>query len=481
MLRLSRNLLIRKARYEVFSLRFQIPFEIRACSITFVPSDNNMGIKYMLTKKQSMFRIPRFVLISFALLSISFSSLSLYAQDADDGIPTDEAIVAAGASLYKANCTQCHAVHEKVIGPALKDVHERRSKEWLLSWIRNSQKMIQDGDETAVALWEEYQKTAMPAYPFSDDEITSILAYVKVESANTPQVEEVVVAGGQSGSSGQSGVSSSYLTAILVVLVFVLILILVVLGLIVSVLTKYLKDQKELDEEDVEVVNQKTDLQKLLTSDFVIGSVVFIFVALLLKTAIDGAFTIGVQQGYQPNQPIAFSHEIHAGQYEIDCQYCHTGVRKAKSANIPSANICMNCHTAIQNVGGNSGVSSEIAKIYSAIDFDPSTGEYGENTKPIEWIRVHNLPDLAYFNHSQHVKVGGLECQTCHGPIQEMDVVYQYSTLTMGWCINCHRETEVNSKDNDYYSNLVELHEAQSKEPMKVEDIGGLECSKCHY
>ncbi|MFY0606887.1 MAG: c-type cytochrome [Cyclobacteriaceae bacterium] len=423
-----------------------------------------------------MFRTPRLVLISFALLSFSFSSLSLFAQDAEDALPTDEAVVAAGASLFKANCTQCHAVHEKVIGPALKGVSERRSKDWLISWIRNSQKMIQSGDETAVALWEEYQKTAMPAYPFSDEEITSILAYVQVETANPPQAEEVAVPGAPGGGGGQGdGVSSSYLTAILVVLIFVLILILVVLGLIVSVLTKYLKDQKELDAEDVEVVNQKTDLQKLLTSDFVIGSVVFIFVALLLKTAIDGAFTVGVQQGYQPNQPIAFSHEIHAGQYEIDCNYCHTGVRKSKAANIPSANICMNCHTAIKTE------SSEIQKIYAAIDYDPSTGEYGEDTKPIEWVRVHNLPDLAYFNHSQHVKVGGLECQTCHGPVEEMDVVYQYSTLTMGWCINCHRETEVNSKDNEYYSNLVELHEAQSKEPMKVEDIGGLECSKCHY
>jgi mono/diheme cytochrome c family protein len=438
----------------------------------------------MLTKTHSMLRKSSFVLFAFTLLALNFSPFISNAQEAsDDGIPMDEALAGAGESLFKANCTQCHAINEKIIGPALKNVHERRSKEWLLKWIRNSQKLIQSGDEEAVALWQEYQKTAMPAYPFSDDEITSILSYIKVEGAKAPvavaETGAVNAAGG--GDQGSSGISSSYLTAILVVLVFILILILVVLGLIVSVLTKYLKDQKELDTEDVEVVNQKTDLQKLLTSDFVIGSVVFIFVALLLKTAIDGAFTIGVQQGYQPNQPIAFSHQLHAGQYEIDCNYCHTGVRKTKSANIPSANICMNCHTAIQNVGGQSGISPEIAKIYSAIDFDPSTGEYGSNVQPIEWVRVHNLPDLAYFNHSQHVKVGGIECQTCHGPIQEMDVVYQYSTLTMGWCINCHRETEVNSKDNEYYDNLVELHNAQSKEPMKVEDIGGLECSKCHY
>lgn len=421
------------------------------------------------------------LVIVFSLVFLfSFNS---QAQDtaSDDGIPTDAGIVSAGEALYKGNCAQCHAINEVVIGPALKDVHERRPKEWLLRWIKNSQKVIQSGDEYAVALYEEYQKNVMPSYPFKDEQIVSILAYIKVESSKEPVVEEVLLNPEDPTVGSGDAIPSGYLTAILVVLVVILVLILVVLGLIVSVLKKYLKESNELDEQDVEVLDQKFDLGKLVKSNAFIGLVVFIFTALILKTLIDGAFSIGVQQGYMPTQPIAFSHELHAGQYEIDCNYCHTGVRKSKSANIPSANICMNCHSGIKNVGKESGVSSEIAKIYSAIDFDPSTGEYGENTKPIEWVRIHNLPDLAYFNHSQHVKVGGLECQTCHGPIEEMDVVYQYSTLTMGWCINCHRETEVNTKDNDYYTNLVELHDEQSKEPLKVEDIGGLECSKCHY
>ncbi|MEO9475570.1 MAG: cytochrome c3 family protein [Cyclobacteriaceae bacterium] len=409
-------------------------------------------------------------------------SFGVQAQDDSDGIPTDDAVVSAGESLFSGNCAQCHSIHEVVIGPALKDVNERRPKEWLLEWIRNSQKVIQSGDEYAVDLYNEYKKNVMPSYPFSDEQITSILAYVKVESAKEPVKEEVASTDGGGGSvDAGNNISSAYLTAILVVLVVVLVLILVVLGLIVSVLSKYLKEDKTLDAEDVEVVEQKFDLPKLIKSNAFIGLVVFVFTALVLKTLIDGAFTIGVQQGYMPTQPIAFSHELHAGQYEIDCNYCHTGVRKSKSANIPSANICMNCHSGISNVGGESGVSDEIAKIYAAIDYDPETGEYGDNPQPIEWVRVHNLPDLAYFNHSQHVQVADLECQTCHGPVEEMDVVYQYSTLTMGWCINCHRETEVNTKDNDYYTNLVELHEEHSKEPLKVEDIGGLECSKCHY
>ncbi len=157
---------------------------------------------------------------------------------------------------------------------------------------------------------------------------------------------------------------------------------------------------------------------------------------------------------------------VHAGEYEIDCQYCHTGAIKGRSANIPSPNICMNCHTQIRS-GTNTG-ETEIAKIVSAI----------ETNRPIEWVRVHNLPDLAYFNHSQHVNVGGIECQTCHGPIEEMDVVKQYSLLTMGWCIDCHRTTDLNTKGNEYYDNLLELH---NNNAMKVEDIGGLECAKCHY
>ena len=435
----------------------------------------------MLIRNFTNLRKVGLLTLSFVFsLFFAFSSL---AQDApEDGIPTDDAIVAAGEKLYSANCTQCHAINDVVIGPALKNVQERRPKEWLLSWIKNSQKVIQSGDEYAIEIYEQYNKTAMPAYPFTDDEVTSILSYIKVESTKEPvQVAQTDATGGGDTVASGPSVSQGYLTAILVVLVVVLVLILVVLGLIVNVLTKYIKDQKQLDEADQEVIDQKFDLFGLLKSDAVIGAVIFLFTAVVLKVLIDGAFTIGVQQGYQPTQPIAFSHALHAGQYEIECQYCHTGVTLGKSANIPSPNICMNCHMSIKNVGGASGVSPEIAKIYAAIDFDPETGEYGENTKPIEWVRIHNLPDLAYFNHSQHVKVGGLDCQTCHGEIQEMDVVYQYATLTMGWCINCHRETEVNSKGNAYYDKLVELHKEKSKEPMTVEDIGGLECAKCHY
>ena len=191
--------------------------------------------------------------------------------------------------------------------------------------------------------------------------------------------------------------------------------------------------------------------------------------------------TIGVAQNYQPEQPIAFSHKIHAGENGIDCNYCHHTARSSKHAGIPSVNVCMNCHTYI-NEGTITG-KEEINKIYAAIGFDPNTRTYIPNyeQKPIEWVRIHNLPDLAYFDHSQHVNVAGVECQTCHGPIEEMDEVYQYSKLTMGWCINCHRETEVDT-ENPYYHDLHnEWIDKYHGEDITVDMIGGMECAKCHY
>jgi heme/copper-type cytochrome/quinol oxidase subunit 2 len=297
-----------------------------------------------------------------------------------------------------------------------------------------------------------------------------LLSYIEHgDKADAAAAAPGAAAGDPAAAAAGSGIPNEYLSIIVGVLAFILVLILIVLGLIVTVLTKYIQKQ-DLPEEEKEYVSQKTDFGKIFKSDAVIIIVTTLVIAFVAKTAIDGLYSVGVQQGYAPAQPIAFSHALHAGQYEIACQYCHTGVEIGKSANIPSANICMNCHTHIQNVGGKEGISPEIQKIYNAVD----------NNQPIEWVRVHNLPDLAYFNHAQHVAVGGVECQTCHGPIQEMEVVGQHSTLTMGWCIDCHRQTEITTEGNVYYDKLVQLH-STSKDALKVKDIGGLECAKCHY
>ena len=416
--------------------------------------------------KRSLLRVP---LRLSTLALMFFLILGVQAIAANPDVSDSEEAISAGKSVFSANCKSCHKLDQKYTGPALRGVTDRRSIDWAKSFIKNSQALIASGDAQANALYKEYNNLAMPAHEFlSDVELDNLLSYIEYGDKEAAVVEGA--GGTDTGqATGGSGVPSEYLTIILVVLVVVLLLILIVLGLIVSVLTKYLNSQK-LEEEDAEFINQKFDVKKVLRSDAFVVIVTALVIALVAKTAIDGLYTIGVQQGYQPKQPIAFSHQLHAGQYEIECQYCHTGVVIGKSANIPSANICMNCHTHIQNVGGKEGISTEIQKIYNAVD----------NNQPIEWVRIHNLPDLAYFNHSQHVAVGGLECQTCHGPIEEMEVVYQHSSLTMGWCIDCHRQTDINSAGNAYYDKLVQLH-SDSKNSLKVKDIGGLECAKCHY
>lgn len=419
-----------------------------------------------MTIKRSLLSVP---LRLSTWLFVFLLSMGSQAFAVNPDVSDSEEAIAAGKSIFNANCRTCHRLDQKNIGPALRGVSDRHSIEWNKKFIRNSQALIASGDAEAVAIYNEFNQLAMPSHEFlSDEDVMNLLSYIEYgDKADPAAAAAAGTEGSQVGTGG--GIPSEYLTIILSVLVVVLLLILVVLGLIISILTKYLSNQN-LDEVDAEFVNQKFDFKKILRSDAFVIIITTLVVAFVAKSGIDQLYTIGVQQGYAPAQPIAFSHQLHAGQYEMECQYCHTGVEIGKSANIPSANICMNCHAHIQNVGGKEGISPEIQKIYNAVD----------NNQPIEWVRIHNLPDLAYFNHSQHVAVGGVECQTCHGPIEEMEVVYQHSSLTMGWCIDCHRQTEINSQGNEYYDKLVQLH-SESKNALKVKDIGGLECAKCHY
>ncbi|MCC3157337.1 c-type cytochrome [Hymenobacter sp. 15J16-1T3B] len=382
----------------------------------------------------------------------------------------DAAAIAAGDALFKGNCAQCHAVNDVVVGPALAGIDKRRPLPWIIKWVKNSSKVVASGDEYAVKLFNQYQKQQMPSFALSDAEITSIVAYVKSQegAAKTPTAQGQPTAdSGQTAAAGDDAAGSGkYVNVVLIVLIVVLIVLVVTLVIIANIMKDVLRGRKDLDGRDVEILEQKTDWMGVLKSGWFKGVVGTLFVLVVLYESIQGIMAVGLSQGYQPAQPIAFSHKLHAGEHQINCAYCHTSVYKSKSANIPSANICMNCHSQIKTT------SPEIKKIYRAI----------QRQQPIQWVRIHNLPDLAYFNHSQHTQVGGIECQTCHGPIQNMDVVYQYSALTMGWCINCHRETPLNTKGNGYYDNLVKLHnEANAGAPFTVSSNGGTECSKCHY
>jgi cytochrome c553 len=425
--------------------------------------------------------IFRRVAKSVVLVTIlSMATLFVHAQD-----------IKEGESLFKSDCSACHGVDRAVIGPALKGTTERHDEAWLISWIRNSQALIASGDETAIQLFEDHNKLMMPAFPtLSDDNIRNILAYVDDASKPAP-----AAAGGEGVAGQQAGASgdvSNFMFGGLIVVLIIAFLVILVLNRVIRTLDRIIlknrNDIAETDEgeEDGGESSGKVfvdKLKKLSRNKKLVFFVVLGIVALLSTAGWNVMWNVGVHEGYQPVQPIKFSHQLHAGVNQIDCQYCHSGAATSKNASIPSLNVCMNCHnhvTASDKYNGD--ISPEIQKIYNAIDWDPDTRSYGTDTKPVEWIRIHNLPDLAYFNHSQHVTVAGIECQKCHGPVETMAEVYQYSPLTMKWCIDCHKDTEVNSKDNAYYEQLIAAHDQlKSGEKITAAVLGGLECGKCHY
>ncbi len=397
-----------------------------------------------------------FSLLFFILLN----SFSAHAQSVEEG-----------EKLYKANCTACHMIDKKLIGPALEGVNDKYSEEWLIKWIKNSAEMIASGDPQAVAIYEEYNKSPMTSFlHFSDEDVVNILAYIEA----APSMVETVAASSAGGS--VSVIEDN--TTDYILLTFFLTLLLLIAGLwkVKNMLkTAANESPKDLVESIISIVSAYLERTPL----------VVLTVLLLAVGGANAAWNImtgvGVYQNYAPEQPIKFSHKLHAGDNQVDCNYCHSSARHSKHSGIPSASVCMNCHTYINE--GPSG-TEEIQKIYDAVGFDPEKGQYieGYEEKPIKWVRIHNLPDLAYFNHSQHVVAGGLECQDCHGPVEEMEVLAQHSELTMGWCINCHRETEVQTADNDYYEEMHrKFKENHPDQKFTVEEIGGLECGKCHY
>jgi mono/diheme cytochrome c family protein len=375
-----------------------------------------------------------------------------------------------GAKIFKQNCTACHVIGEtKLIGPGLKGVTEKRNKEWLKKWINNSSELIASGDADAVAIFEEYNKVAMTNFYFSDEDFEALYGYLK-----NPPAEEVKAAVSIEGDPIDGGMKESTQ----------LMLIALILLTLVFVLTSVKNSLKQSLGQDTETVTESIQSNITLFLSRPLNKLfVGLFIAIvILKFIYDLMMGVGVTTNYQPEQPIAFSHKIHAGENGIDCNYCHTSARTSKHSGIPSANVCMNCHANIVE-GTNTG-TAEIQKIYDAVGYDPEMRKYieGYKQKPIEWVRIHNLPDLAYFNHSQHVSVGKLECQECHGSIEDMDVVKQHSELTMGWCIECHRETEVKMEGNDYYTSMHEkMKKKYAGQKITVDKIGGLECGKCHY
>jgi len=391
----------------------------------------------------------------------------------------------AGKKLFNANCAACHKLNKKAVGPALRGVSAKYDKEWLYSWIKNSSAMIKAGDAQAVAIWEEYNKTAMTAFPqLSNADIDNILAYTDyVPPVTTPPAGTTPVG----VAAPASGITNEIILAVLA-LVFVLLV--VMLFLVQKTLLRIA--QASGVELAIEDKPKRTPIWQAFAQNQFLVFVSVIFLLLSSAYFAYGYFMqVGVDQGYMPVQPIHYSHKIHAGANQIECKYCHSSARVSKHSGIPALNVCMNCHKNIAEYNGEEDLengytkdfyTNEIKKLYAAVGWDEENQRYTGETKPVKWVRIHNLPDFVYFNHAQHVQVGEIECQKCHGPVEEMEIMYQYSPLTMGWCINCHRETNVKVENNEYYAKIhEELSKKYGVEKLTAAQMGGLECGKCHY
>ena len=409
-------------------------------------------------------------------LFLSLSATSYAAVAVPDVAATDAAGVErakAGMALYKANCTACHAIDRKVVGPALGGVWDRwESEAKIVALVQNSSKLIASGDAYANKVFNENNKSVMTAFPqLTAEQVMDILIYIKNPSVAEPA--KAAATGDATAATGtdNKGASAWYIWA----LVGFLAVLSLLLWTVTSKLDKAVREQAGEAVEDVPLT-QKIFSKKTSKVLLLIASILLVF------NIFNGAIDLGRSQGYAPDQPIKFSHALHVGQNQIECQYCHTGVEKSKHASIPGTQICMNCHKYVQQ--GPKYGKDEIAKIYDYAGWDADKGKFVNAPKNIEWVKIHNLPDHVYFNHSQHVKVGGIKCQTCHGKVEEYEVMKQFAPLSMGWCINCHRQTEVKFAENKYYSVFQKYQEELkkgTKAKVTVEDIGGTECQKCHY
>lgn len=387
-----------------------------------------------------------------------------------------------GKALFSANCASCHAVNKKLTGPALAGVEDRwPEKKNLYAWIKNSAAFLKTGDAYANNLYNEYNKVAMNNFPgLSDADIDAILAYIKT----VPAPGAAPAGGAAAGAAAPEESDNSLVFGILSL----------ILAVVAIILLQVNSNLKKLSDEKLGVTPE-TPVPFYRNKRYIALTAIILFIVGGYYTTV-GAINLGRSKDYQPEQPIYYSHKVHAGVNQINCQYCHTGTYQGKQATLPSVNVCMNCHQAINEYKGEPLVrengdivdgTAEIKKLYKYAGFTEGQPWDATKAQPIEWVRIHNLPDHVYFNHAQHVNAGQVACQQCHGEIQKMGEVKQFADLSMGWCVNCHRETKVQFKDNGFYSIYEKFHEdirtgkIDSTKGITVEKIGGTECQKCHY
>lgn len=431
------------------------------------------------------------------------TSASIYGQDGD---PKN------GEKLFKANCTACHALDKQIVGPALGGVVERLKSEqgldttWLHKWIKDNKGLRASGDKYANEVFEKFNKTEMQQFPnLTDKDVDDILAF----TTNPPAPEPVATAAAPGEATANAAPASNTTSNVVVISL------LAIAALLVWILLKLKQLVKLGQAEDLAGLNETRvkSFSEIYEKYHFVGKAILAVLALLATYGIwNWVMWIGVYKGYKPEQPIYFSHKIHAGENKIDCQLCHSSAKYGKVSEIPSMNVCMNCHRSISEYNGKymepgkdkAFYDGEIQKIYAATGWDAEKQQYTGKTQPVEWTRIHNMPDFVYFNHSQHVVAGeqaiissfnkknpdnkiDVVCKACHGKIDTMNVVQMANDFTMGWCIECHRTTEIdmgNGYNKEYFKNLHEkLKKQYPKDGGKitVDAIGGLECGKCHY
>lgn len=421
------------------------------------------------------------LLVAFSLLSSS----SLNAQ-------------ANGEEIFNNYCSSCHKVDKKSTGPLIKGARQRwadnSSEENLYKWVKNSMDVVNSGDSYANKLFKEFNESIMTPQALSNEQIDAVLAYVDDYVAP-------VAAGPETGGEVVEEESDAWMWVLVVLAIFLVV--------IMSVGSVRRQLQNAVDEQDGIAVDDNLSYAQAFMkwankNKLLVGLTVLVILLTVIIKLGSAGHQIGVFEGYNPSQPIAFDHSVHADKAEINCVYCHNSAEKSKHAGIPSVNVCMNCHRDIQE-GKNTG-KEEIAKIHEAAGFDADKNQYTGEGSPIVWNKVHNLPDHVYFNHSQHVVVGKVDCAQCHGDVkkiktgqiatmaelnavEENSIKFTKQTLTMGWCLDCHNQIGIQDEGNEYYDEIHKrlkdnpelLKKFKEDDQITVRELGGWECAKCHY
>ncbi len=404
------------------------------------------------------------------LLFVSvFATANIFAQE-----------MLSGKSLFHAKCATCHNIFKNTTGPALMGFEERgpwADRLKLYEFVKNPAAFMAK-DAYTKGLLDQY-KSMMSGFPdLSNKDIDAIVDYINTEASKPKDVGIAAV---------QAEDNSDRNAVIFGIISLIMAIVALVLMQVNSNLKKISDDHEGIFHPDpVPFFKNKAYIALGIIVLFVVGGFY----------VVKGAIGLGRQIDYQPVQPIYFSHKVHSGINQISCLYCHGNAMEGKSAAIPSVSECMTCHKSIttyekgpklfDDEGNEIDGTAEINKLFKYAGFDPKNAAAWDpsKAKPIEWVRIHNLPDHVYFNHSQHVMVGNVQCQTCHGEITAMDEVKQFAELSMSWCVNCHRESKVNFTGNKFYSLYEKFHndlKSGKMDSVTVKNIGGIECQKCHY